>query len=320
MAKNSDQLNIAMAQISPVWLNKQATIEKVCDAIKEAAALDGDLVIFGEGLLPGYPFWLSSTNGSAFENQMQKEIHAHYIRASIEIEKGDLDPICALAKEHQLAVYLGIIERAANRGGHSLYCSLTYIDANGLIKSVHRKLQPTYEERLAWSPGDGNGLQVHPLGAFTVGGLNCWENWMPLSRTALYGLGENLHIAVWPGSERNTDDITRYIAKESRSYVVSVSGLFSKSDIPDDMPHADYIRSMVPDVMADGGSCISKPNGEWLVAPIVGKSGVTVATIDINRVYEERQNFDAVGHYSRPDVTRLHVNRERQAAVNYDDV
>jgi len=225
------------------------------------------LVVFGESFIPGYPFWLSITNGSEFESQMQKEIHAHYIKNAIQIEAGELDEICALAKEHKIAIYLGIIERAKNRGGHSLYCSLVYIDANGEIKSVHRKLQPTYEERLTWSPGDGNGLDVHSLKQFTVGGLNCWENWMPLPRTALYAQGENLHIAVWPGAERNTIDITKFIAKEARSFVVSVSGYMTIDDFPKDTPNYNEIIKNAPQVLANGGSCIADPDGEWIVPP-----------------------------------------------------
>ncbi len=312
---NTYQLKVALAQISPVWLNKEQTKAKIKTYISEAGAQDCDLVVFGEGLLPGYPFWLSITNGSAFNDKIQKEIHAHYIRASIQIEAGELDDICTLARQHQIAIYLGIIERAQNRGGHSLYCSLVYIDAAGEIQSVHRKLQPTYEERLTWSPGDGHGLRVHPLKGFMVGGLNCWENWMPLTRTALYGLGENLHIAVWPGSERNTIDITRFIAVEARSYVVSVSGLMTVDDFPKDTPHLAQILKNAPDVLANGGSCIAAPDGQWLIAPVTDKETLLTATLDIKSVWEERQNFDATGHYSRPDVTQLVLNRERQGVV-----
>ncbi|MEE8356213.1 MAG: nitrilase-related carbon-nitrogen hydrolase, partial [Anaerolineales bacterium] len=203
--------------------------------------------------------------------------------------------------------------------GHSLYCSLVYIDPDGIIQSVHRKLIPTYEERLVWSIGDGHGLQVHPLGAFTVGGLNCWENWMPLSRTALYGLGEDLHVAVWPGSKRNTFDLTKFIAKESRSYVISVSGLMRKEDITEDIPHANLIKENSTDILADGGSCLAGPNGEWVIEPVVDKEGLFVAEIVHKRVREERQNFDPAGHYSRPDVTRLIVNRDRQAILKLTD-
>src|SRR5690606_26747201 len=128
-----------------------------------------------------------------------------------------------------------------------------------------RKLMPTYEERLSWSPGDGHGLRTHRLGPFTVGGLNCWENWMPLARTALYGQGEDLHVAIWPGGMHNTGDITRFIAREGRSYVISVSGIMRRSDIPDGLPHAQLLRETAGDVMANGGTCIAAPDGTWVV-------------------------------------------------------
>jgi nitrilase len=312
-------LKVALAQISPVWLNKFETTEKIKKSIIEAAGNGCELIVFGEGLLPGYPWWLSITNSAAWDNRIQKEIHAHYARNAVQIESGDLKEIQDLAKKHRIAIYLGIIERPQDRGGHSLYCSLVYIDSDGEIKSVHRKLQPTYDERLTWSPGDGNGLQVHPLKAFTAGGLNCWENWMPLARTALYGLGENLHIAVWPGAVRNTENITRMIAQESRSFVISVSSLMRKSDFPADTPHLDLILENCPEVLADGGSCIAGPDGKWILEPVANTEGLLIQTIDFNRVLEERQNFDPVGHYSRPDVLQLKVNRERQRSVIHED-
>lgn len=312
-------LKVALAQISPVWLNKEATLKKIETAIKEAGQENAELLVFGEALLPGYPFWLSLTDGAAWNTKVNKELHAHYARNAIQIEMGELDSVCKLAQKNKIAIYLGIIERAQNRGGHSLYCSLVYIDANGKIKSVHRKLQPTYDERLTWAPGDGNGLQVHSLKKFTVGGLNCWENWMPLPRTALYGQGENLHIAVWPGSDYNTKDITRFIARESRSFVISVSSLMKRDDFPETTPHLDEILKKAPAVMANGGSCIAGPDGEWLVEPVIDKEGLLYHNLDFNRVYEERQNFDPVGHYSRPDVTKLIVNRERQSTIEIKD-
>lgn len=311
-------LKIAMAQIAPVWLNREATLKKVKQSILDAANHNCELIVFGEGLVPGYPFWLALTGGAEWNTSVNKELHAHYVRNAIQVENGELDAICELANKNSIAVYLGIIERAKNRGGHSLYASLVYINQEGIIKSVHRKLQPTYDERLTWSPGDGNGLQVHPLKQFTVGGLNCWENWMPLPRTALYGLGENLHIAVWPGSDHNTKDITRFIARESRSFVVSVSSLMHKSDFPQETPHLEKLLEKAPETLANGGSCIAGPDGEWIVEPVINKEGLIIETIDFNRVFEERQNFDPVGHYSRPDVTKLIVNRERQSTVDYN--
>ena len=310
-------LKVGMAQVAPIWLDKGATIDKIKDLIQEAARENTELLVFGEAFLPGYPFWLAYTDGAAWDLKVNKELHAHYARNSIQIEAGELDEICQLAKEHKMAIYLGMMERAKDRGGHSLYCSLVYINQEGVIKSVHRKLQPTYDERLTWAPGDGNGLQVHPLKQFTVGGLNCWENWMPLPRTALYGQGENLHVAVWPGGVHNTKDITRFIARESRSYVISVSSLMQTSDFPKDTPHLDKILEKAPKVLADGGSCIAGPDGEWIVEPIANKEGVFYEVLDFNRVLEEHQNFDPVGHYSRPDVTKLTVNRERQTTVSF---
>jgi len=315
--QEENTLKIGMAQIAPVWLNKTKTLEKIQSVISDAAAEQCELLVFGEGLLPGYPFWVGLTNATLFDAPIQKELHAHYVRNSIQIEAGELDEICALAKEHQMAMYLGIIERAQDRGGHSVYCSLVYVNANGQVRSVHRKLQPTYDERLTWAPGDGNGLQVHPLKQFTVGGLNCWENWMPLPRTALYGLGENLHVAVWPGSDHNTRDITRFIARESRSFVVSVSSLMRIEDFPADTPHLAEILKTAPPILANGGSCIAGPDGGWLIPPVIDKEELIMHTIDFNRVYEERQNFDPVGHYSRPDVTQLSVNRDRQSTVYF---
>lgn len=312
-------LKVALAQIAPVWLNKIATIEKIEAAILEATKEKAELIVFGEALLPGYPFWLALTDGAKWDLKVNKEIHAHYVRNSIQIEVGELDSICKLAKENSIAIYLGIMERAQNRGGHSVYASLVYINSDGEIKSVHRKLQPTYDERLTWAPGDGNGLRVHQLKQFTVGGLNCWENWMPLPRAALYGQGENLHIAVWPGSDHNTKDITRFIARESRSFVISVSSLMKKSDFPKDIPHFDKIINAAPEVLANGGSCIAGPDGEWIIEPVLHIEGLIYQDLDFNRVYEERQNFDVAGHYSRPDITKLSVNRERQSTVEFND-
>ena len=313
----TDVLNIAIAQLSPVWLNKKATLKKIEEAVQEAASQHAQLVCFGETLLPGYPFWLELTDGARFNAPIQKEIFAHYLKEAVNIEAGDLNSLCALAKQYNIAIYIGCAERAMDRAGHSVYCSLVYIDNQGIISSIHRKLMPTYEERLAWSFGDGNGLKVHDLGAFTVGGLNCWENWMPLARTALYAQGENLHIAVWPGNVRNTIDLTRHIALENRMYVLSVSGLMRKMDIQNDMPHHDLIRQNAPEFLSNGGSCIAAPDGTWIIEPIVEKEIVVTATINLNEVRKERQNFDPSGHYSRPDVFQLTVNTQRQKLVQF---
>jgi len=315
----ANSLKVALAQIAPIWLDRKSTLVKVEQYISEAAQQSCELIVFGEGLVPGYPFWLALTGGAEWNTKINKELHAHYVTNAVTIEKGELDSICKLARENSMAIYLGIIERPLDRGGHSIYASLVYINEKGNIQSVHRKLQPTYDERLTWAQGDGNGLKVHPLKNFSVGGLNCWENWMPLVRTALYAQGEDLHVAVWPGTDLNTKDITRFIARESRSYVISVSGLMRKSDFPSHTPHLDKIIEKAPDVLANGGSCIAGPDGEWITKPDINTEGLIIQTLDFNRVLEERQNFDPVGHYSRPDVTKLVLNTERQTTLDFDD-
>ncbi len=315
----ADVLKIGLAQIAPIWLNRESTLEKILGYIHDAAEAECNLVVFGEALLPGYPFWIERTHGAEFNSPMQKEIHAHYMANAVQIEAGHLDAICEAAREHRLTVMFGCIERPGDRGGHSLYASLVYVDAEGVIQSVHRKLMPTYEERLTWSPGDGHGLRTHQLGAFTVGGLNCWENWMPLPRAALYAQGEDLHVAVWPGSASNTQEITRFMALEGRSYVISVSGLMRGSDIPEDTPHRSEIIADSQQLFADGGSCVAAPDGTWVVEPVVGEEKLILATLDHQRVREERQNFDPAGHYARPDVTRLTVNRQRQSTIDLID-
>jgi len=315
MKQDLNLLQVGLAQMAPVWLDRDRTLEKVCSFIENAATKGCELVVFGEALVPGYPFWVERTEGARFNSKVQKEMYAHYVEQGVQIEAGHLDGVCQIAKKKKIAVVLGTVERAVDRGGHSLYCTLVFIDAEGNIRHTHRKLMPTYDERLVWSIGDGHGLQVQKLKNFTAGALNCWENWMPLSRASLYGLGEDLHIALWPGNVRNTNNITRFIAEEARSYVISVSGLMRKSDIPSYIPHSDLIMENSEDVMADGGSCLSGPDAQWIIEPQSNTEGILTAELDFRKILEERQNFDPAGHYSRPDVTQLLVSRERNSII-----
>lgn len=307
-------MKVAVAQIAPVFLDRAATLARVVEHVRAAAAAGASLVAFGETLIPAYPVWLSRTDGARFNDPDQKRLHARYVEQAVCIEDGHLDPLCAAARECGISVVVGIAERPRDRGA-TVYCSRAFIGSDGAILSVHRKLVPTYEERLAWGFGDGAGLVTHHVGEFTVGALNCWENWMPLARAALYAAGENLHVMLWPGNRSLTEDITRFVARESRSYVLSASNILRAEDIPADVPLREAICGD-GGLLYDGGACIAGPDGEWVAPPATAEPTLITAELGIRRVYEERQNFDPAGHYARPDVLRLYVDRRRQVAAD----
>jgi len=311
-------MKVALAQIAPVFLDREATLERMAARVRAAAEQGAELVCFGETVLPGYPFWLCRTDGARFDDPDQKRLHARYLESGVDIGAGDLDPLLQAAASAKITIVAGVAERPAERGGHTIYCSRVFIAPDGALLSVHRKLMPTYEERLVWGTGDGAGLVVHPVGPFTAGGLNCWENWMPLARAALYASGIDLYVMLWPGARRLTEEITRFVARESRSYILSISALLRESDLPTDLPLRDRMGEP-GETLYDGGSCIAGPDGEWLVEPVVGREELIVADIKHEMVREERQNFDPSGHYARPDVLRLVVDRRRQAPAEFMD-
>ena len=209
-------------------------------------------------------------------------------------------------------VYVGFIEKSTS--GTSVYASLAAIHPNAGVVSIHRKLRPTYEERLVWAAGDGAGLGVHDWKGFRVGGLNCWENWMPLARYSLYAQGETLHIASWPPSPGITKDITRFIAREGRVYCLSAGSVLATADIPSDFPLRDEVAARGDSVLV-GESMLVAPNGEVVFGPATEEETIVYGDIDVDVVLEERQNFDPAGHYGRPDVFRLMVNRARQEPI-----
>lgn len=312
------RMRVAIAQLAPVFLDRAATTARARDAILEAACHGAQIVVFGETFLPAYPLWLARTDGARFDDADQKTLHAAYLAAAVDVSAGDLKDICSAAAEAAIAVVIGFAERTPLRG-HTIFCSRAFIDRHGHLLSVHRKLMPTYEERLAWGIGDGNGLVTHRVGDFTVGALNCWENWMPLARAALYAQGEDFHIALWPGSLRLTEDVTRFIAREARSYVLSASAIIRPRDLPPGVPCRDRICSAGEELFYDGGSCIADPRGEWIASPIVGEERIIYADLDPAVVRAERQNFDPAGHYARPDILRLAVDRRRQTTADFLD-
>ncbi|MBY6205917.1 carbon-nitrogen hydrolase family protein [Halomonas denitrificans] len=317
------RIRIAAAQIAPAWLDRASTLDRVVAAIETAAAEGARLVAFGECLVPGYPFWVERTDGARFESPVQAELWAHYVDQAVDLDAGHLDGVVEAARRSAIAVVLGVLERPSERG-ESVYASAVSIDPSGEVRAVHRKLMPTHEERLVWAVGDGHGLRTWPLDGFTVGALNCWENWMPLARASLQAQGEDLHVAIWPGNPRNTADITRFMAREGRSFVLSVSGLMRAGDLDArrlaGLPQADALNAASRDLpWARGGSCVAGPDGEWVLEPVLDASGVFVAEIDSSAVRRARQSFDAAGHYSRPDVFELRVDRRRQRLGRFED-
>ncbi len=315
----TDRLLVAAAQIAPVWLDREATLARVVARIDQAGGEGVALVAFGECLVPGYPFWLERGDGARFDSPALAGLHAHYVEQAVVIEHGHLDPVCAAARANRCAVVLGILERPDDRG-ESVYATAVSIDRDGALQAVHRKLMPTYEERLVWAIGDGHGLRTWPLDRFTVGALNCWENWMPLARASLQAQGEDLHVAIWPGNVRNTAEITRFMAIEGRSYVLSVSGLMGPDDLPEGLPEPVLIQQATADLpWARGGSCLAAPDGSWCIEPVEDRDGLFVAEIDHAAVRRARRHFDPSGHYARPDVFELGVDRRRQRMARFSD-
>lgn len=311
-------MRIAPAQIAPVWLQREPTLAKVEAAVAEAAAQGAQLVVFGEALVPGYPFWVELTDGARFGSAEQQAFYAHYVEQAVDLAAGHLDGVRAAARSHRLHVVLGLIERPAERGD-SVYCSAVTIAPDGRVHNVHRKLMPTYEERLVWAQGDGHGLRTFALGEFTVGTLNCWENWLPLARAALHAQGEDLHLSLWPGNVRNTEHLARHIALEGRCYSLAVSGLLRREDVPSTLPFAARLQAVLPDVSANGGSCVAAPDGQWLLPPQSSGEGVFVVDLDAAAVRAARHNLDISGHYARPDVLQLTLDSRRQAVLAIAD-
>ena len=302
-------MRIAAVQDSPAFLDRTTTIEIVRSRIAEAGSGGADLIAFPEVFLMGYPVWIDNTDASAWEKPDQQEAFARYLDQSVDLSSDEFGTVVEAVRESGAFTYLGVVEKAVSRG--SVYCSLVAIDPISGIVGVHRKLKPTYGERLVWSDGDGAGLVAHDHQGVRLTGLSCWENWMPLARTTMYGTGAQVHVAAWPGSAGLTEDITRFIAKEGRIFVVSVGAVYDSAMLPDDFP----LNEQIPDGQKfhDGGTCIAGPDGCWVVEPVRHTKGIIWAELEIGEVARQRQNFDPTGHYSRPDVLRLDVSRTRLA-------
>ncbi|MBE1285055.1 carbon-nitrogen hydrolase family protein [Phaeobacter italicus] len=300
-------MKVAAVQAAPVFLDPQASTDKLIALLRDAASNGAELVVFPEVFLSGYPVWLRAPS-VAHNDELLKIGHVAYLKSAITTDGPQIAAICAEATDLGVAVMTGIVERAGSGG--SVYASLVTILPDKGVVNVHRKLKPTFHERLLWADGDGHGLAVQDWKGIRVGGLNCYENWQPLARQALYQQGEQLHIATWPGDLDVTDHITQFIAMEGRVYVVSVSGLLRSSDIPDSFPLRKHVTEG-RDVINDGGSMIAAPGGKLIAGPVTGEEITLYAEIDVDQVIAAHLKLDPAGHYSRRDILSLNHSKQR---------
>ncbi|WP_170754300.1 carbon-nitrogen hydrolase family protein [Ruegeria lacuscaerulensis] len=300
-------MKVAAVQAAPVFLDPQASTDKLIALLRDTASSGAELVVFPEVFLSGYPVWLRAPS-VAHNDELLKIGHVAYLKSAITTDGPEIAAICAEATDLGVAVMTGIVERAGSGG--SVYASLVTILPDKGVVNVHRKLKPTFHERLLWADGDGHGLAVQDWKGIRVGGLNCYENWQPLARQALYQQGEQLHIATWPGDLDVTDHITQFIAMEGRVYVVSVSGLLRSSDIPDSFPLRKHVTEG-RDVINDGGSMIAAPGGKLIAGPVTGEEITLYAEIDVDQVIAAHLKLDPAGHYSRRDILSLNHSKQR---------
>jgi nitrilase len=306
-------MRLGIAQLRPAWGNKAATTKIVIDAIARAAADGIELLAFSETFLSGYPFWVCRSEGAATQDNIrQQRAFAQFLEQGVEIGGPEIAAIRQAAGDFRVSVYLGVNERGAKAGRGTIWCSLVTIDAALGVLGAHRKLMPTHDERMAWGIGDAAELRTYPFGEFRVGGLNCWENWMPLARNALYEDGEDVHICVWPGNAAAvTHDLPLFVAQEGRVWCASVAGLLSMADVPEDFEFYQDLIAAGHDVIFEGGSMIVGPDQKIAARIAPGEAGIVGFDIDMASVRRARQDFDPAGHYARPDIFRVGVQRVR---------
>ena len=303
----------AAIQTSPVFLDRQATVDKACTLIDKAAGEGAGLIVFPETFVPTYPDWVWRTRPWA---DGAAQWYARLFDQSVVVPGPVTDTLGEAARAAKAYVSIGVNER--DEHGSTLYNTQLYFGPDGAFLGKHRKLMPTGGERLVWGMGDGSTLPVFDTPFGRLGGLTCWENYMPLARAAMYAQGIEIYLAptwdncdVWVAS-------MRHIAKEGRCYVIGVNFCMRASDVPADIPGRDEIYGGADDWMSRGNTIIVDPDGQVLAGPLVEEEGILVAELDVAKAQTSRRQFDAVGHYNRPDVFRLHVDTRAKLAAEFD--
>lgn len=300
-------IKVAVAQIAPVYLEVAKTIDKAISIIKEAAENKAELVVFPEAFVPGYPdwVWVVPNNKSAILN----ELYTKLVENSISIPDKYTDQLSQAAKEANIHVMIGIQEKNSEASNSSIYNSILYIDDKGKIVGKHRKLVPTGPERLVWAQGDGSTLQVFNTSIGKIGGLICWENFMPLARNAMYIEGAQILVSpTWDMSEKWLQSM-QHIAREGGLFVISCCTPLNKDDIPVELGFKEFY----PDDrewINTGNSCIINPKGEIITGPLKAQEDILYAELNLNEISASKRLFDVAGHYARPDVFQFDVNRD----------
>ncbi len=317
-SSKSGSFTIAAVQAAPVFLDREKTIAKACKLIAEAAGRGARLIVFPEAFVPTYPDWVWAVPPS--EEGLLHELYAELIANSVDVPSDATAKLCQAARRAKAMVAIGVNERNAEASGTSLYNTLLYIDAEGSIVGKHRKLVPTNAERLVWAAGDGSTLQAFDTPLGKVGGLICWENYMPLARYAMYAWGTQIYLApTWDRGSTWTATL-QHIAKEGRVYVVGCSIVLRKDDIPDRYAWKQRFYAKAGEWINVGDSAIVAPGGEFIAGPVRMKEEILYAEVDLAQVSASRYMFDAAGHYGRPDVFELLVHQEPRPMVRMDGV
>lgn len=310
----AQNVRVAVVQAAPVIMNRDLTIEKTVQLTHEAAATGAKVVLFPEAFIPAYPRGLSFGANVGIRKPEGKKDWARYWENSIMVPSVHTEILGAAARKAGVYLMIGVIERETEGSQSTVHCTLLYFGPDGTLLGKHRKLKPTGTERLIWGEGDGSTLTVVDTPYGKIGGLICWENYMPLARAAMYDHGLNIYLAPTADSRDLWQASMQHIALEGRFFVLACNQYVTKDMYPTDLAcYAELETS--PEVMCRGGSCIINPMGEYLAGPVYGKEDILVADLDLNLIPQSRFDFDVVGHYSRPDVFQLIVNTEKKTNV-----